>query len=222
MVVALALSACGAASPSFSTSGPCLADGRAPGAYPQLEARVPTTISGRQATTVDSGRNCTSDSLGSFTAHDIHELDFAGATWDEGSGNGVSIAVLALPDARLPIAWVEEFYTVGAANGKDTGTIETTRPTFPGAGPVFRLETLNDLSFQTVVVWPDGDLARVVIVATEVGPTASKTVHDARVAEAVSAAAALEAAAPGPTGGSILPGSTGSSISPEPVLPSAP
>jgi hypothetical protein len=197
--------------PSFSAGGPCVADGRAAGAYPELEAQVPRAISGRPATTVDSGRNCSDDALGTFVAHGIHEIRFAGATWDEGGGNGVSIAVLALPDGALPVAWVEEFYQAGAEAGKHTGNIETTRPTYPGPGLVYRLDTLNDLSFQTVVVWADGPLARVVIVATQVGPSASRAVHETRVAEAVGAAALGGLASP-------LPASSG----PGPVLPSPP
>jgi hypothetical protein len=138
--------------------------------------------------------------------HGVRELRFAGATWDEGAGNGVSIAVLSLPDGDLPIGWVEDFYQLGAENAKHTGNIETSRPTYPGAGTVFRLDTLNDLSFQTVVVWADGPIARVVIVATQVGPSASKSVHDARVSEAVGAAVIAEQSEPssGPSSGPSL------------------
>jgi hypothetical protein len=219
---ALFAAGCGAFGPTFSPTGPCTTDGRTPGAYPNLEAQVPKAINGRAATTVDSGRNCSADALGSLaTAHGVREVRFAGATWDESNGNGVSIAVLALPDQAFPIAWAEEFYQQGAENGKHTGNIETARPTYPGAGPVFRLDTLNDLSFQTVVVWPDGPLARVVIVATQVGPNASRTVHDARVAEAVGAAVLADQALPGsPSVPLVTPGPAGGGASPEPVLPS--
>jgi hypothetical protein len=218
ILVPLLLAGCGAFGATFSPTGPCTVDGRAPGAYPDLEASVPRLISGRTATSVDSGRDCSADALGTFASHGITELRFAGATWDEGGGNGVSIAVLALPDRALPVAWAEEFYLVGAQNGKHTGNIQTSRPTYPGAGPVFRLDTLNDLSFQTVVVWPDGALARVVIVATQVGPSASRSVHDARVSEAVGAAAVAEESGPA-SGSSPSPGA-GTGQSPGAVLPS--
>jgi hypothetical protein len=208
--VALAAAACSAfGGPTFAPTGACVADGRAPGAYPDLEARVPRTINGRPATSIDSGRDCTADTLGSLATHGIQELRFAGATWDEGDGNGVSIALLAVPAKPLPVAWVEEFYELGAANAKHTGNFETTRPTYPGVGTVYRLDTLNDLSFQTVVVWRDGDEARVVIVATQVDPSASRQVHDARVAEAVGAA------------GTVAQPSPGCGCSQGPVLPSA-
>ena len=212
ILVPLLAAGCGAFGATFSPTGPCSADGRAPGAYPDLEADVPREINGRPATSVDSGRNCSADALGSLVNHGVTEVRFAGATWDESDGNGVSIAVLALPDEAFPVAWAEEFYELGAENGKHTGNIETARPTYPGAGQVFRLDTLNDLSFQTVVVWPDGPLARVVIVATQVGPNASRAVHDARVAEAVGAAVVAQASPGGPVESG---GPSG-----EPVLPS--
>jgi hypothetical protein len=206
ILASLLLAACGAFGATFSPSGPCVTDGRASGAYPDLEAKVPQAVNGRPATSIDSGRNCSADALGSLTSHDVHEVRFAGATWDESNGNGVSIAVLALPDQALPISWVEEFYQLGAENGKHTDNVETARPSYPGAGPVFRLDTLNDLSFQTVVVWPDGPLARVVIVATQVDPSASRSVHDARVAEAVGAAVlAQQAGHAGSSPGPVLP-----------------
>ena len=89
----------------------------------------------------------------------------------------------------LPVAWVEEFYEVGARSGKKTDNVAVTRPTFPGGGTVYRLDALNDLSFQSVVVWPDGPIVRVVIVASPVNPSASRAEHDSRVEAAVQAAA---------------------------------
>jgi hypothetical protein len=191
------LGACGSAGATFSTGGLCLADGRAPGAYPGLEALVPRMLAGKASTAVDSGRNCSAKALGTLTAHDVHELHFAGATWDFGSGAGTSIAVLALPSASLPIEWVEEFYTAGALNGTKTDNVKTSQPTFDIVGKTFRIDALNDLSQQSIVLWADGSRIRAVIVASPVSPTASMADHDARVASAVAAAAALDAAATG-------------------------
>jgi hypothetical protein len=211
-VLPLVLAACGGFGPTFTATGPCTADGRASGAYPDLEAKVPRAISGRPATTVDSGRNCSTDALGTLADHGVTEIRFAGATWDEGGGNGVSIAILAVPEGELQAAWAEEFYQAGAEAAKHTEHLETSRPTYPGAGTVFRLDTLNDLSFQTVVVWPDGPMVRVVIVATQVSPSASRSVHDVRVAEAIGAATLMDQPSAGP-GGTPVPDGT-------PVLPS--
>jgi len=186
-LAALALG-CGPGGATFSPAGPCLADGKAPGAFPALEALVPRTFDGRAPEVVDSGRDCTERALGSLAAHEVAELRFAGATWHLSDAGGVTLAVLVRPDAALPVAWVEEFYESGARAGRRTEHIETSRPTFDGSHPVFRLDTLNDLSFQTVLVWSDGQLARVVLVASPIAEVAGRGEHDATVAAAFAAA----------------------------------
>jgi hypothetical protein len=228
LVAGLLVAACGGSAATFSPSGACLVDGRSSGAYPELEGLLPTSLIGVAPTNLDSGRDCSDTTLGSLTSHGVSELRFAGATWDEGGGNGTSIAVLALPAgeanltlpsgepgsgspglpaptpastmrgpepaaalgdlASLPVAWVEEFYTVGAINGGKTSNVTTNHVQLDDAGTVFRLDTLNDLSQQSIVVWQDGPVVRVVIVATQVDPSASMAQHDARVLAAVEAA----------------------------------
>jgi hypothetical protein len=191
-ILAVTLAACGQAAGTFSPVGPCLADGRAPGTYPDLEAEVPRSLDGRPATSIDSGRKCSDSALGSLTSHGVTDLRFAGATWSGGSDAGTSIAVLALPTGTLPVAWAEEFYGFGAVTGNKTGNIATSRPSFDLVGETFRIDALNDLSFQSVVVWQDGPLVRVVIVATSVDPGASMAAHNAQIAAAVAAAAAVQ------------------------------
>jgi hypothetical protein len=215
--LAMLATACSPAAGSFSPSGPCDVDGRAPGSYPALEALLPKLLEGMAPTTVDSGRSCSATALGTLVAHDVMELRFAGATWDRGHGSGTSLAVLGLPAGRLPVAWVEEFYEVGARLAKKTDNVAATRPTFEVVGPVFRLDTLNDLSLQTVVVWADGPDARVVIVASPVNPDASRAAHDVSVAAAVAAAAGAPRAATGPGAAGAEADSGGG-----PVLLSAP
>jgi hypothetical protein len=198
LILLAGVAACGQAGATFSIDGPCLADGRAPGTYPALEARVPRVLEGKPATTVDSGRMCSESSLGSLTTHGVTDLRFAGATWARGNDAGTSIAVLGLPSGTLQIGWAEEFYGFGAVTGKKTDNIETSRPSFDTVGETFRIDALNDLSFQSVVVWQDGPLVRVVIVATSVDPGASMAAHDAEIAAAVAAAAAVQVV-PSPT-----------------------
>jgi hypothetical protein len=191
-VVAAALVACGQAAGTFSPLGACAVDGRAAGAYPQLEALVPHQIGGRPAT-VDSGRNCSDAALGTLTSDGVHEVRFAGATVDEGQGNGTVVAVFEAAEGQpaLTADWIDQFYLAGALQSGKTDNTTTTHPTMGDAGVVFRLDTLNDLSQQTVVVLPDTVRVRVVIVATAVGPDASKAAHDKRVETAVAAAAAM-------------------------------
>lgn len=77
---------------------------------------------------------------------------------------------------------------MGARNGRKTSNVEVSRPTVGGIGPVFRVDALNDLSLQTVVVWEGTGEANVVLVATPVGPTAVRADHDALVDRAIETA----------------------------------
>jgi hypothetical protein len=164
-------------------------DGRVAGAFPDLERRLPGELDGKAPDTVDSGRNCSEGALGSLTSHGLAEIRFAGATWDLGGGRGVSSVVFATATGDLPAAWIAEFYEIGARTAKRTDNIETSRPGFEGAGETWRLDTLNDLSLQSVVTWGDQGLVRAVLVATPAAPGASREAHDELVAAAVLAAA---------------------------------
>jgi len=190
IALAFGLLACGAAPTPSGPLGPCGDDAKSLGGYPELERLVPTALEGRSPDIVDSGRSCSDAALGTLTSHDVHELRFAGATWNHGASDATVIAVLATPSDQpfLQEAWVEEFYTAGAVAGKKTDNVTTTRPTMAPVGQVFKLETLNDLSLQTVVVWDDRGLIHVVIVVSNVDPSASRAEHDRRVAAAVAVA----------------------------------
>jgi hypothetical protein len=152
---------------------------------------APTTFDDKAPTTLDSGRNCSDEALGSLVIHGVHEIRFGGATWDLGFGRALTIATLGLPEGSLPVGWVEEFYELGARTAKRTEHVDVTRPDLAPLGVVFRLDTLNDLSFQTVIVWPAGERVRVVLVASQVGPNLPRELHEQLVSDAVAAAAAV-------------------------------
>lgn len=204
---AVALAGCAGPTVSFSPEGACVADGQAAGTYPDLEARLPqalTEIAGADGTAgtadgvpptrVDSGRTCTERGLGTLWARGVRDVRFAGATWDQGGGDGIVSAFFVTADGQpeLQASWIEEFYESGARVSTKTENIEVTRPMMAGSTPTYRLDTLNDLSLQTVVVWPAEDGVRVVIVATTVEPNASRQGHEDRVNLAVGQSA-LEA-----------------------------
>ena len=178
------VAACAAA--RFEPSGPCGADGRAPGAYPGLEAALPTTFRGRAPDKVDSGRNCTPRALATLVAHGVSELRFAGATWDLGSSSGLTLAVFEAPG--LEAGWVSEFYEVGARTAKKTESVEVKPVALAGGRSGTRIDALNGESYQTVVVWPDGGLVRVALVANFIREIQTKERHDAVVTEALMAA----------------------------------
>ncbi|HUG30813.1 MAG TPA: hypothetical protein VMQ65_09920 [Candidatus Limnocylindria bacterium] len=195
LALVVLVAACGGSvNPSLPNGAGCATDIRAPGAFPNLEALLPLGMIEASPTTVDSGANCSRASLGTYTGHGIGELRFAGATWDHGDGEGTVVAVFTTPQAGQPAleaTWVEEFYTAGAVAGRTIDDVKTSRPVMRGAGQVFRLEAINNLSLQTVVIWPAGPYVRVVIVATNVEPNASRADHDQRVETAVEVAAAV-------------------------------
>lgn len=197
ILVALALGGCAAGdSATFDPAGPCVVDGRAAGAYPDLESQLPLSFRGAAPTTVDSGRHCTARALGAFAGHDLAEVRYAGATWDLGGGSGVSTVVFALPDGTpLPAAWVAEFYEAGARAAKKTDNIETGRLSVVGSDDGARLDVVNDLSFQTTVTWQQQAIVRTVIVATPIGPAATRAAHDELVEAAIESTVA---SVPGP------------------------
>lgn len=194
LVLTSLVAGCASAATSFDPSGPCVVDGQRAGAYPDLEALLPSTFEATSPKTVDSGRHCSQSALGSLIVHNVASVEFAGATWDLGGGTALSSAIFRIPGANLPADWIAEFYDIGAQTAKRTENIATSQPTFEGPGQVFRLDTLNDLSLQSVVVWQDGPMVRVVLVATPVAPNASRAAHDDLVRRAVAATFAAPAA----------------------------
>jgi hypothetical protein len=201
LVASLAVAGCAEPAASFTAEGPCTVDGRAPGGYPDLEARLTPSLGGigpdngtgsatadLAPTTVDSGRNCTQQVLGTLWNHGIRELRFAGGIWDLGGGEGVVSALFITPPGQpaLEASWLEEFYEASARASSKAENITVTRPAIDPAGEVFRIDALNDLSLQTVVVWPEGDIVRVALVATNVEPGADRADHEAAVQLVVS------------------------------------
>jgi hypothetical protein len=183
VVCALASSCAGA---TFDPSGPCSTDGRAAGAYPELEALVPREFRGRAPDKVDSGRNCTTKALATLALHDISEMRFAGGIWDLGSNSGVTLAVFEAPG--LEAAWVAEFFEAGARTARRVESVDVRSIVLPGGAAASRIDALNGESYQTVVVWPDGERVRVVIVASFIREVSTKAAHEEVVTDAIAAA----------------------------------
>jgi hypothetical protein len=182
LVLLVVAAACSSA--AFDPSGPCTADGRAAGAYPDLEALVPRSLDGRPPDTVDSGRNCSAAKLSTLAGHGIKELKFAGSTWSSGPDAGTSIAIFSAP--KLQADWVHEFFLTGAENASTTETVDESKPVVNGQ-PAFRIDALNGESYQTVIDWQDGDRVRVVLVASFIRDM-SKEQHEQHVQAALDAA----------------------------------
>lgn len=122
--------------------------------------------------------------LGSLKSHGIGELHFAGGQWHLSDRSGVTMAVLSSPTGLEP-AWAGEFYESSARVAKHTENVSAAAARI-GDVDAFRVETLNDeASFQTVVVWGEGEVVDVVIVASDIREIGSRAAHDEIVARAV-------------------------------------
>jgi uncharacterized membrane protein len=177
VAIALVAGCAGAPVRSFDPTGACSADGRAPGAYPDLEALVPTRYQGVPPNTLDSGRNCTATNLGSLASLGISEVRFAGGTWTFGAERA---AVLAVFRAKgLDAEALATFYARSAEAAPRTEIVARSAPTIAGRQGR-RLDTKTGVRVQTVVTWPAvaGDVVNVVI---------TNDLPDARIQDAVDA-----------------------------------
>jgi len=155
---------------TFDPASPCTQDGRYPGAYPALEARLPKLLLGRAPDAVDSGRNCTVAELGTLAGHGIREVRFAGASWFLSGNAGVTLALFT--GEGLTAEWLGEWYESTARAARNTRQIDPTRPTIAGA-QAYRLDTINGESNQTIVDWtPAGGDAVYVVVAADASAAA--------------------------------------------------
>ena len=183
--IALLLAACSA---PFDPSGPCTNDGSAQGAYPDLEAQVPRAFRGTAPGSVDSGRSCTAEGLGTLQSHGISELRFAGSTWTIGNDSGLSLAMFR-SEGSMPLTrdWLIEFYETGAKAGKNVESVETTDYQIDPGVLGRRLDVLNGESFQSVVVWERGGRIEAAIVANFIREIQTRAAHDQVVRDAVDA-----------------------------------
>lgn len=149
--------------PAFDPAGPCTSDGAAAGAYPELEALIPATYEGRAPETLDSGRHCTADHLGTLAAAGFAEVRFAGGTWDFGGDRAAALVVFRADG--LTAEDVARFYATSASQATRTRITGETRPTLAGR-PGHRIDTKTGDRLQTVVIWPAAEPDTVNVVIT--------------------------------------------------------
>jgi len=177
LTLTFGLLGCSAPATSFDPTGACTSDGSTSGAYPDLEARVPTSYRGVAPERLDSGRNCTRENLGTLSDAGFEEIRFAGGTWSFGAERALALVVFRA--TGLEAAQIAAFYAASArANGR-TEILAESEPTVAGR-PGHRLDTKTGERLQTVVSWPaaDTDVVNVVI---------SNDLPDARIQEAIDA-----------------------------------
>lgn len=162
-MAALLVACSGAAGPSFDPTGPCTADGSAPGSYPELESLVPTTFESLAPARLDSGRNCSDENIGSLAAYGIDEIRFAGGTWEFGSDIAAVLAVFTA-DGLTVDAMAEWWQSTARASSRTA--ILGSGVTELGGREVRRLDTKTGERFQTVVVWEGSEPGQVNVVLT--------------------------------------------------------
>jgi hypothetical protein len=164
LAAAIVTAGCGStANASFDPTGACTGDGQAPGAYPDLEARIPTIFEDQPPGTLDSGRHCTPESLGSLADAGIDELRFAGGTWSFGGNRAAALVVFE--GRGVSAQAIADFYLASATTADRTQVTGTDTPTLAGR-PGFRLDTKTGERLQTVMTWPSADPDRVNVVIT--------------------------------------------------------
>ena len=160
-IVMLVGACAGATGPSFEPSGPCTADGSAPGAYPDLEALVPTAYEERGPNRLDSGRNCSDENLGSLAEEGIEEIRFAGGTWEFGSDIAAVLAVFAADS--LTVDAMADWWESTARASSRTQILGSTSAEVAGR-TVHRLDTKTGERIQTVLVWAGAEPGQVNVV----------------------------------------------------------
>ena len=143
------------------TDGPCTADGSAPGAYPDLEALVPTTYEERGPNRLDSGRNCSDENLGSLADEGIEEVRFAGGTWEFGSDIAAVLAVFAADS--LTVDAMADWWESTARASSRTQILGSTSAEVAGR-TVHRLDTKTGERIQSVLVWAGDEPGQVNVV----------------------------------------------------------
>ncbi len=176
LLAATLVGACnGSASSSFDPTGECTTDGRAAGAYPDLEALVPVSYMGTPPKTLDSGRNCSAANLGALTSVGITEVRFAGGTWTFGAERAAVLAVFRADG--LTADRLAEFYLQSAQAASRTDVLGQSTQTIAGRSG-WRIDTTTSTRAQTVVVWPGTETDVVDVVITNDLP-------DARIQDAI-------------------------------------
>jgi hypothetical protein len=170
---------------AFDPASPCTTDGQVAGAYAALEALVPKQLAGRGPDRLDSGRSCSDSALASLKGHGVTELRFGGGLWELGKNSGTALVVFDSP-APLQADWLAELYEAGARAARNTSGI-TPSTLQLGSTKAYRLDTLNNDSYQTVVVWTAGGHVVAALVGSSVHEVPSRGAHEQRVTDAVAA-----------------------------------
>jgi hypothetical protein len=176
LLVAIVATACGSASASFDPTSACTTDGHQPGAYPVLEARIPTTYLGTGTGEAGLGSQLHPGQPRVAGAAGFSETASpAGPDVRRRAGGRAGGVHRQGPDGRQDGRLL---HAERQGRSRTTVTAESA-PTLAGR-PGRRLDTTTGSRLQIVVVWPaaDPDFVNVVI---------SNDLPDARIDDAIAA-----------------------------------
>jgi len=167
LAAGLLVAACsGGGDTSFDPAAPCdpAAGELMPGAYPELEARIPMLIEGDMAASRVSGRFCSKETLGSVYDAGVTEVRFGGGIWEVGERGGIQLGAFE-GDGLTPELYAEEFRRAADASRR-TEAVRATTLQVDGR-PAWRIDVVNGNSRQAIVVWgsADGEVTQSVIAA---------------------------------------------------------
>jgi hypothetical protein len=139
--------ACGGAPPS--TVAAACADEQGAGLDAELEALLPDELNGVAPTSVESGRFCSAEALGSLIPAGISELRFAGATWPEDT-RGVSLVLYRAPN--LDLDRMADAFADGAGVARRISNVTAIETTFAG-GRAIRVNAVATNRALNVRLW---------------------------------------------------------------------
>ena len=150
---AATLAACGGAGVppvdgAAPTGGAC-ADTLGAGLDAELEALLPGEIEGRAPASVESGRLCSGESLGTLIPAGIREVRFAGATWPDGD-RGVSLVLYRAPN--LDLDRMADAFANGAGAARRISNVTARETTFAG-GRAIRIDAVARDRALNVLLW---------------------------------------------------------------------
>jgi hypothetical protein len=153
-------------SASFDPSASCggVAQQQMKGAYPELEARIPLEVAGKPATSRDSGRHCSRETLGSIFDAGVTEVRYGGGIWEVGDRGGIQLG--AFEGDGLTAEMLAEENRRAAVQSRGTEAVRATTLEVDGR-PAWRIDVVNRNSRQAIVVWSsaDGKAVQLVVAA---------------------------------------------------------
>ncbi|MFI5262280.1 MAG: hypothetical protein ACHQZR_06990 [Candidatus Limnocylindrales bacterium] len=153
LAVVFVVAGCSAGGPPPSPGASCNGVDVVPtaGYYPALESLLPSTIAGATPGFVNSGRSCSSSSLGGLSQIGITDLHFAGAEFPATDTTGLSLVVYSAPG--LTANGLADAFTSSASTNGSTNQITTSAVTIAGR-PGVRIQVNNQDVIQTLIFWP--------------------------------------------------------------------